>query len=98
MFQSALDLFPAESRALIMALTAPLRWIPAWSSDIFTIIFGQPPLIAIPLAVFIMLPALLLIAAMWSTMVSLYTLPFRSGRGAFVTQMLIAWWDAARIV
>src|SRR6185295_18317530 len=50
------------------------------------------------LSIALMLPAFLLVAAMWSTMVSLYTLPFRSGRGAFVTAMLMAWWDAGRIV
>jgi hypothetical protein len=44
------------------------------------------------------MPVLLLIAGMWSTMVSLYTLPFRSGRGGFVTSMLMAWWDAGRCI
>ena len=41
---------------------------------------------------------LLLIAGIWSTMISVYTLPFRSGRGAFVTALLMAWWDAGRSV
>jgi len=35
---------------------------------------------------------------MWSTMLSIYTLPFRSGRGAFVTALLMAWWDAGRCI
>src|SRR5204863_92672 len=34
----------------------------------------------------------------WITMLSLYTLPFRSGRMRFVSLMLLAWWDAARSV
>jgi hypothetical protein len=48
--------------------------------------------------VLVLLPMLLLIAAIWSTMVSLYTLPFRSARGGFLTSMLAAWWDAGRTI
>ena len=46
----------------------------------------------------VMMPMLLIIAAIWSTMVSLYTLPFRSARGGFLTAMLTAWWDAGRTI
>src|SRR5919112_2123088 len=31
-------------------------------------------------------------------MLSLYTLPFRSGRGGFITSLLMAWWDAGRCI
>jgi hypothetical protein len=96
--QQIVDLFPVESRGLIIALTAPLRWIPEWSSAMLYIITVQTPIVAALLSVALLLPALLLIAAMWSTMVSLYTLPFRSGRMGFVTAMLMAWWDAGRVV
>jgi hypothetical protein len=59
---------------------------------------GQHPgLIALAAATLLM-PVLLLIAGMWSTMTSLYTLPFRSGRGAFVTSLLMTWWDAGRMI
>ena len=46
----------------------------------------------------LLLPALLLAAGMWCTVASIYTLPFRSGRGAFITSMLMAWWDAGRCI
>ena len=48
-------------------------------------------------ALFILLPSALLVAALWCTMASLYTLPFRSGRGGFLTALLMSWWDAARM-
>lgn len=98
MFQSLIDLFPAESRAVLLALTAPLRWIPEWTTAVLNFMTGQNPGMVALLAVALLMPALLLIAGMWSTMVSLYTLPFRSGRGGFVTALLMAWWDAGRCV
>ncbi len=47
-------------------------------------------------AVLLLLPASLLVAALWCTMASLYTLPFRSGRTGFLTTLLLCWWDAGR--
>jgi hypothetical protein len=58
----------------------------------------QNPIAVALFSIALLAPALLLVAGMWSTMVSLYTLPFRSGRGAFVTAMVLAWWDAGRCV
>jgi hypothetical protein len=81
-----------------MALTAPLRWIPEWTTVMLNFMTGQNPAVVALLAVALLMPALLLIAGMWSTMASLYTLPFRSGRGGFVTALLMAWWDGGRCV
>ncbi len=49
-------------------------------------------------AVLLLLPTALLVAALWCTMASLYTLPFRSGRGGFLTMLLMSWWDAGRMI
>jgi len=46
--------------------------------------------------VVLLLPMLLLLTGVWVTMVTLYTVPFRSNRGRFATVMLMAWWDAGR--
>ena len=46
----------------------------------------------------LLLPVGLLVAGVWCTMASLYTLPFRSGRGGFLTALLMSWWDAGRSV
>lgn len=48
--------------------------------------------------VFLLLPTGLLVAGVWCTMASLYTLPFRSGRGGFLVALLMSWWDAIRAV
>jgi len=49
-------------------------------------------------AVLLLLPTSLLVVALWCTMASLYTLPFRSGRSGFLTALLLCWWDAGRII
>ncbi len=48
--------------------------------------------------IFLLLPVGLLVAGVWCTMASLYTLPFRSGRDGFLTSLLMSWWDAGRSV
>ena len=48
-------------------------------------------------AILLLLPAAVLIVSMWATMMSLYTLPFRSGRGYFLTALLMSWWDVGRM-
>ena len=98
MFDSFLDLFPAEWRGAMTVLSAPLRWIPEWQNLMFSSVAGQSVATIIFASILLALPALLMIAGMWSTMASLYTLPFRSGRGGFMTAMLMAWWDAARCI
>jgi len=98
MFQSLIELMPVESRGVLTVLSAPLLWIPEWTSVMLTFMTGQNPGVVALLAVALLMPAMLMIAGMWSTMISLYTLPFRSGRGSFVTALLMAWWDAGRCV
>jgi hypothetical protein len=98
MFQSIINLFPAEWRGAMMVLAAPLRWIPVWTYTVLTSMSGQHPATVALAAAVLLMPVLLLIAGIWSTMVSLYTLPFRSGRSAFVTALLMAWWDAGRCI
>lgn len=48
-------------------------------------------------AMLLLLPAAVLVVGLWTTAVSLYSLPFRSGRGDFLTALLMAWWDAGRM-
>jgi len=91
--------FPAEWRPALVALTAPFRWMAAWQATMLRPIFGgSPSLGAIAAAVLLLAPALLVASGAWCTMASLYTLPFRSGRGGFLTSLLMAWWDAGRCI
>jgi hypothetical protein len=49
--------------------------------------------------VLILLPCALLVAAMWCTMASLYSVPFRLARtSSLLTALLMSWWDAGRMV
>jgi hypothetical protein len=99
MFDSILQLFPAEWHGPLTVLSAPLRWIPDWQMTLLSGIWGADTLgFAIFACATLLMPALILIAGTWCTMLSLYTLPFRSGRGGFLTSLLIAWWDAGRCI
>jgi hypothetical protein len=48
-------------------------------------------------AALLLLPAAVLVVSLWAMMISLYTLPFRSGRGHFLTAILMSWWDVGRM-
>ena len=99
MFDSILQLFPAEWHGPLTVLSAPLRWIPEWQVTLLSGLWGADTLgLAIFACATLLMPALILIAGTWCTMLSLYTLPFRSGRGGFLTSLLIAWWDAGRCI
>ncbi|HUF27404.1 MAG TPA: hypothetical protein VMM18_10540 [Gemmatimonadaceae bacterium] len=99
MFESLQQLLPVEWHGAYTVLTAPVRWIPEWQAMLLQLAwYGDSTLEVILKRVLILLPSLLMIAAMWSTMLSMYTLPFRSGRGGFITSLLLAWWDTGRTV
>ncbi len=98
MFESFAQLFPAQWQAAVLALVAPMRWLAEWQSTISLAWTGGHPAGTMLAWVVLLLPALLLAAGAWCTVVSLYTLPFRSGRGHFLTSLLMAWWDAGRCI
>src|SRR6476659_4139465 len=77
MFDSFAQLFPPQWQPTILALTAPLRWLAEWQGSMLNLASapGNPALRVLAWAA-LLLPALLAIAGMWCTAVSLYTLPF----------------------
>lgn len=99
MLEQMVDMVPEQWQELVGFLIAPIEWIPEiqWRLIGF---FSESPSGWIALAKFILLffPVLLWLAAIWCTQLSLYTMPFRSGRLKFFSMMLMAWWDAARAV
>ncbi|HEY8853348.1 MAG TPA: hypothetical protein VIM36_14275, partial [Gemmatimonadaceae bacterium] len=98
MFESFAKLFPADWQGAVLTLLAPMRWLAAWQSTI-ALAWATGNSGARTLAfIALLMPALLIAAGMWCTVASIYTLPFRSGRGAFITSMLMAWWDAGRCI
>lgn len=98
MLESFADLFPAEWRAAVLALTSPFRWLAGMQGMMFHPLVSGPSAAVIGAIAILLMPALLVSAGAWCTMASLYTLPFRSGRGGFLTSLLMAWWDAGRCI
>jgi hypothetical protein len=78
---------------------APIAWIPRLQ-DVIVDFFLQSSSVTVAVlkGVFLLLPGCLLVAAIWCTQLSIYTLPFRSRRHAFLSALLLMWWDATRIV
>ncbi len=76
-----------------------LSWILDWQAYVFQVVAGGESFWA-TVAKFVLLffPATVLVAGVWGTMVSLYTIPFRSGRGRFLASLLMSWWDVVRMV
>ena len=78
-------------------LMQPLAWLGAQQQQIFDfVLLGASPWELALKWVFLVLPSGLLVAGLWCTAASIYTLPFRSGRGGFLTALLMSWWDAGR--
>ncbi len=88
---------PEEWHGPLDVLLAPVRWIPDWHMAMVNFVwYGDTSIEVAFKRVAILLPMLLLLAGIWVTMFSLYTIPFRSNRNRFGTAMLMAWWDAGR--
>ncbi len=77
-----------------------LRWIVEWQAYIFGwLLSGNSFWELLGKSLLLLLPAAVLVAGVWGTMVSLYTLPFRLGRaGSLLTALLMSWWDAGRMM
>ena len=74
----------------------------SWILDLQQMVFGYvlgggSPGLTVLKAALLLLPAAVLVVSLWAMMISLYTLPFRSGRGHFLTAILMSWWDVGRM-
>jgi hypothetical protein len=78
---------------------AGLSWIIDWQALLFQQLLSVGSVWAVVGKCILLLPpACVLVAGVWGTMVSLYTIPFRLGRaGALLTAILMSWWDALRM-
>src|SRR5712691_2927471 len=93
------NLVPGQWQDLLEFLAAPVSWIPGMQREILAFLLNSSSgWTAGVYWVLLLFPALLWIGAVWCTQLSLYTLPFRSGRLEFIKKMLLAWWDAALAV
>ncbi len=84
---------------LLEVLLTPVSWIPAMQKVLIDFFLNSSSgWAATGKFVFLLFPLLLFICAIWCTHLSIFTIPFRSGRIRFASSMLVAWWDAARAV
>ncbi len=92
-------LVPEPWRSLVDFLLIPLSWIPDMQQSLLSFVLGSASgWTAAAYFLFLLFPVLLWLSAVWCTQLSLYTLPFRSGRVDLVKLVLLAWWDAALAV
>ena len=90
---------PEAWQSVLRALLIPVAWIPKMQQSLLEFLFySSSGWTAAAKFVFLMFPLMLFVAAMWCTMLSVYTVLFRSNRTGFIATILIAWWDAARAV
>ena len=87
---------PEAWRGPAELVAAPIAWVPVLQQTLMSFFFdAQPGWMAVLKYIFLLFPVLLGVVAVWCTGLSVYTLPFRSGRTRFVSLVLLAWWDAA---
>lgn len=99
MFEAIQSYIPAEWQRTVEFFGAPLWWIPEWQSLALGLAVSGGSGAGVALRVLFLLPPMLLIVvAVWVTMASLYTVPFRSGRARFVTTLALSWWDVGRSI
>ena len=99
MFEAIRSYMPVEWRRPFEFLAAPLWWIPEWQGAVLAgALSGATTAVVVGKAVLLLPPALLVIVGLWSTMLGLYTVPFRARRGEFLTTVALSWWDAGRSV
>src|SRR5207302_551493 len=99
MFEQMVGTVPEQWREIAQLLMAPLIWIPRLERQLIDLFLNSSSgWTAAAKYLFLLFPLLLGIAAVWCTQLSIYTLPFRSRRIAFVSAMLMTWWEGARAV
>jgi hypothetical protein len=90
---------PEPWRQVVDVLIAPLAWIPHLQQTLWDFFFAPGPLwLVVGKYIFLFFPALLALAAVWCTQLSLYTFPFRSARVQFIPTLMMTWWDAVHAV
>jgi hypothetical protein len=99
MLDSLIDALPDSWHDVAEMASLPIAWIPKLQHTLVTFfIESASPWSAAAKCVFLLFPVLLALAGIWCTQLSIYTLPFRASRTRFGSLLLLAWWDAGRVV
>ena len=97
MFEALASYLPAEWHRTVEFFGTPMWWIPDWQTTFLSYGWYADSVYGTVLKrFFLLMPILLLIVAVWSTMLSIYTPPFRSNRAKFLTIIALGWWDTGR--
>jgi hypothetical protein len=92
----SITILPEQWQAFFQLLAVPVAWIPGMQDFLLGfVLFSSSGWVAVAYYLFLLFPVLLWLSAVWCTQLSIYTLPFRSGRLEFLKMLLLAWWDAA---
>jgi hypothetical protein len=90
------QIIPDPWQSLIHFLTLPLSWIPDMQRTLMDFVLASSTgWLAGLYYILLLFPVLLWIGAVWCTHLTLYTLPFRSGRIELLRMLLLGWWDTA---
>lgn len=90
------QIIPDPWKSLVHFLTVPVSWIPEMQRTVMDFVLASATgWLAGIYYLLLLFPVLLWIGAVWCTHLTLYTLPFRSGRIELLRMLLLAWWDTA---
>lgn len=90
------QMVPDPWKSLYDFLVIPLSWIPEMQQRLLDFVLSSATgWLAGMYYLLLLFPVLLWIGAVWCTHLTLYTLPFRSGRIELMKLLLLAWWDTA---
>ena len=79
--------------------TFPVAWLPDFQAMLIEISWhGSSGTAVFMKRTFLLLPILLVIAALWNTMLAVYTVPFRHQRGQFLISIVLLWWEVGRSI
>ncbi len=92
------SMLPGPWQQVLDVLYLPIAWVPDFHQAMFGFVLQWSGWMAALSYLLLLLPVTLVVVGVWLTQLSLYTLPFRSGRLDFIKMMLMAWWDAALAV
>jgi len=92
MFEALASYLPAEWHRTVEFFGTPMWWIPEWQTTFLNFGWYADSMWGVILKrFFLLMPILLLIVAVWSTMLSIYTLPFLANRAKFLTIIALGW-------
>jgi len=99
MLDSIIATLPEQWQFLFQLVAVLIAWIPEAQATVFAFAWGSGSGTAIVFRrALLVLPALLLIVAIWCTMLALYTVPFRSNRREFLIALVMLWWETGRSI